>query len=175
MSYQIWGMDVQSKPLSLTFVLSKSVSCCGSRCKEQENGRREESNEEIHKEKKDDMTTVSTTIFLRQGRGWAIFLSLEFPATEKQGISYKKHWCFLPSFLLCSSLQNDTSLNCWLTIELLHFICFGLEKKIKNLVGWYSSSCAMQYPTITKYCWSIINQGSWGSEHYMREIPCLLS
>lgn len=126
-------MDIQSKPLSLTFVLSKLVSCCGSRCKEQENGRREESNEEIHKEKKDDMTTVSTTIFLRQGRGWALmyFCLLNSLPLKNRVLAIKNTDV---SFLLSSFVppfldQNDTSLNCWLTIELLHFICFGLEKK----------------------------------------------
>lgn len=60
--------------------------------KEQENGGREESNEEINKGEKDEMTTVSTTALSESGEGLGtdVFLSFDFPATEKQGISYKK-------------------------------------------------------------------------------------
>lgn len=116
--------------------------------KEQENGGREESNEEINKGEKDEITTVSTTALSESGEGLGtdVFLSFDFPATEKQGISYKKNTddsFLLSSFLLPFLDQHDTSRECWLTIELLHFIRFGLKKW--NLVGWYSSSCAMQY------------------------------
>lgn len=97
--------------------------------KEQENGGREESNEEINKGEKDEMTTVSTNALSESGEGLGadVFLSFDFPATEKQGISYKKTTddsFLLSSFLLPFLDQHDTSRECWLTIELLHFSLF---------------------------------------------------
>lgn len=77
--------------------------------KEQGNVGREESKEGINKGEKDEMTIVSTAT-LSEGLDADVFLPFDLPATEKQGISYKKKtWRFLPSFLLsCSSLPPST-------------------------------------------------------------------
>lgn len=139
MSYQIWWMDVQSKPLPLIFLLSKAVSCWGSSCERARKwwkGQEQRGNKQGGEE--DEMTTVWV------GRGaehWWV-LSFEFPATDKQGISYENTDPFCISACLLSLLnQHRKSLGCWLTIELFLLIWFGL-------IFWCASvAIAVQYLT----------------------------
>lgn len=96
--------------------------------KEQENGGREDSKEEINKGEKDEMTTVSTTALSELGRGWALMcvcLLTSLPLRNRV-LAIKKHDSFLlSSFLLPFLDQHDTSLECWITIELLYFGSFS--------------------------------------------------
>lgn len=78
--------------------------------KEQGNVGREESKEGINKGEKDEMTIVSTAT-LSEGLDADVFLPFDLPATEKQGISYKKKLkipSFFPPFLFLPSSINMT-------------------------------------------------------------------
>lgn len=62
-------------------------------------------------------------------------MSFDFHATEKQGIDCKKKtttnnddYFLLSSFLLSFYYQHDTSLQCWIILEPLHFISLGFCK-----------------------------------------------
>lgn len=75
--------------------------------KEQESGGRKESKEEINKGEKDEMTTESMTPLFELGAD--VFLSSDLPATEKQGISYKKKT--IPSFFPPSFFPSSINMT----------------------------------------------------------------
>lgn len=94
--------------------------------KEQENGGREDSKEEINKGEKDEMTTMSTTTLSELGRRWALMcvsLLTSLPLRNRVlAIKNTEDSFLLSSFLLPFLDQHDTSLECWITIEPLCFI-----------------------------------------------------
>ena len=97
--------------------------------KEQGNVGREESKEGINKGEKDEMTIVSTAT-LSEGLDADVFCLLTSLPLRNRVLAIKKKKKQKPedSFLLSSILvppflhQHDTSLECWITIELLHLI-----------------------------------------------------
>lgn len=131
------GYLYNRKPLSLTFVLSKSVSCCGSCCKR---ARKWWKGREQRGDKQGRKGWIDNCVHNRlveSGRNWALMcfcLLTSLPLRNRVlSIKKKKNWRFLPFILLRSSLPRST----WNTTRVLdNYRATSLLFFVKLNFGW---------------------------------------